>query len=116
MFNLRISANGQADLQLDHAVVADLQSFGKYGSVHLHFQNGGVWFSAMADRQAFADELRRRFPGLAVRVIKSGVRVYHPKALVARAEAINEAWQGWAAQGLSPAQMRVEAINHPAAR
>ncbi len=114
MFSIRVTTTGQADITTDvQALYAVIGDHAMYGSVHMHYQNDGFWLSSMVDRKVTAAAIRAAFPAARVRIIKSGVRVRFPVAMMERVARLEADWQTWAAQGLSHREMQRRAINHP---
>lgn len=110
MFTLRISSNGQP------SIITDVSGIDAYS----HYKNDGVRFSLKTyngmTRDGLAAIVKAAAPGSLVRKVRDGVMVRKPAAMVAACDEVDAAWQSWCREGLTHAEMRHRAINHPAYR
>ena len=115
MFSISISSNGQASIHTDTiAIYRATEHLGTYGTTHISYKNDGVLvMPATANRAEARDIIKTMCPEARTRIVKTGVRVSFPAALVAVAERMGTEWQRMAQAGTSHREMQIAAINDP---
>lgn len=110
MFSLIITRTGQPAISRD---------FSGIDAYHSH-KNDGVrltvkpYGGTIDTREDLADVARAHAPaGTRIRLVKDGVMVRYPLAMVKAHKAIESDWQAWAAAGMTHGEMQRRGINHP---
>ena len=113
MFSLNVSSNGQTSIHTDTiAIYRATEHLGTYGTSHVIYKNDGVVVMPAIDNRTEArDIIKSMCPEARTRIVKHGVRVRFPAALVDIAEQMDAEWQRMAQAGMSHRDMQVAAIN-----
>ena len=112
--NIRITRTGQPSITTETIDIHKAAGCDCYG----WYRNGGQYELSPKDHapgkltlKEIGANLRAAFPGARVRVTSRRVKIAPPKALVARLDELEAAWQKMAAEGMGHADMRNRMIN-----